>query len=49
MPLPSYLKDSAALLDNAIKTNKNPYVVGVGGIISTLVEVLHHILDLSNA
>ena len=40
MPLPSYLKDSAAVLDNIIKTAKNPYVLGIGGVISVLVEVL---------
>ena len=48
MPLPSYLKDSAAALENVINSAKNPYVVGIGGVISTLVKVLHHILDLSD-
>ena len=39
MPLPSYLKESAAVVDHVIKTTKNPYVTGLGGVISVLVEV----------
>ena len=39
MPLPLHLKDSAAVLDNVLKTVKNTYVVGIGGVISVLVEV----------
>ena len=39
MPLPSYMKDSVKALDSVIKTSTNPYVVGIGGVISTLVEV----------
>lgn len=46
MPLPSYLKDSATVLDHVIKTAKNPYVVGVGGVISIIVEVLRPMLNL---
>ena len=35
----SYLKDLAAVLDNVVKTWKNPYIVGIGGVILVLVEV----------
>ena len=41
MPLPSYLKDSAAVLDNVTKITNNPYVVGIGGVISNLIKVLY--------
>ena len=39
MPLSPYLKNSAAVLDNVIKTMKDPYIVGIGGLISVMVEV----------
>ena len=42
MPLPSYLIDSAAVLNHMLKTTTNPYVLGIGGVISILVEVFHH-------
>ena len=41
MPLPSYLKDAAAALDNVMTSANNPYVLTIGGVISTLTEVLH--------
>ena len=39
MPIPTYLKDAAAVLDNVIKTTTNPYLLGIGRVISNLVEV----------
>ena len=40
MPLPSHLINSAVVLDNVIKTMKDPYVMGIGGLIRVLVEVI---------
>ena len=39
MPIPAYIKESATVLDNVIKTTTNPYLTGIGGVISILVEV----------
>ena len=43
MPVPSHIKELAEVLDNVIKTTANPYLLGIGGVISSLVEVNTHI------
>ena len=49
MPIPAYIKESATVLDNVIKTTTNPYLLGIGGVVSSLVEVISYIQVLNMA
>src|ERR1700761_1825773 len=44
--LPSHLKDSVTVLRNVIQTTNNPYVLGLGEVISTLVQVNSHFIRI---
>ena len=39
MPIPSFIKELVAVLDNIIKTTTNPCLLGIKGVISNLVKV----------